>query len=75
MSAATRLREAREAAGLSARGLCIRAGVALGLAALIESGAKGMGHKSAHAFAEVLGVSSGWLLFGEGVKRPRKRAA
>jgi hypothetical protein len=49
--------------------------VSLGLAALIESGAKGMGHKSAHAFAEVLGVSSGWLLFGEGVKRPRRRAA
>lgn len=71
----TRLREEREAAGLSARALSLRAGLSQGLAALIESGTTKMGHRSAAALADALGVSASWLLFGQGPKRPRKRAA
>lgn len=71
---------------LSARELSNLSGLSFGLVALIESGVRDMGGRSAIALAETLGASIDWLLTGNGdaplesqvsdaVERARKRAA
>ena len=73
-SAGQRLRWARKAAGLSAGELGIRAARAMGrdapyAASAIrnqENGTNGIRPDMAAAYAGVLGVSPGWLLYGEG---------
>lgn len=67
MTPSERLTHARLlAADLSARELSILAGLSDGLVALIESGVRGIGGRSAVALSRVLGVSSDWLLAGIG---------
>lgn len=67
MTTSERLAHARLLADdLSARELSSLAGLSDGLVALIESGVRGIGGRSAVALGRVLGVSSDWLLAGIG---------
>lgn len=60
---AERLREAREAQGLSARALDARAGITVGHTALIESGQRvSPAMETVRKLAVALGVSLDWLV-------------
>lgn len=65
MTLAKRLEEARKVAGLSQEQLAELSGITQTGIAKIESG-KGAMPQSIDALSKVLGVSSAWLLFGEG---------
>lgn len=66
-----RLRRLREATGLSARAFDEKAGVAIGLAAMLESGARrGIRVATAKKYAAACGCDWLWLLEGTG-KPPR----
>lgn len=58
---------------MSARELSTLADLSPGLVALIESGARGFGQRSALALARTLGVSVEWLVEGRG-SPPTKRS-
>mgnify|MGYP000331820514 CR=1 FL=1 len=58
--------------GLTALELSQLAGLSHGYVALVESGERSLGHKSAIGLARALGVSIDWLLIGRGTEpRPK----
>ena len=70
-----RLREARERAGLSARALSLKAGLAPGHVGTIEGNPDtGPTLSTAAALAEALGVRLEWLASGSGPERVRRSA-
>lgn len=71
MNSGERLRQLRTLVDdLSARELSQLAGVSDGLVALIESGVREIGGRSAVGLSRVLGVSLDWLLVGSGEAPP-----
>lgn len=64
---ATRLREAREARGMSGRALCRLCGMTVGNVSTIESGrVAGIEVATVFRLADALGVRRCWLVTGEG---------
>lgn len=61
-----RLREARRAAGLSVDQVAQRAGYSASGVRAIENGQNGLRPDAAEKFAPVLGVTTAWLLTGDG---------
>lgn len=68
-SISSRLRRARQRAGLSARGLDILANLGRGHTALIESGERvNLETNTLRGLVSVLGISLDWLVNGEGLE-------
>lgn len=68
-----RLAEARAMAGLSARELSTRAGLARSIVSLFEAGKKGANAETVAKLADVLGVSMDWLYRGVGIQPSMRR--
>lgn len=68
----TRIRQAREMAGISARELDRLAGLSENHTSLLESVVRDVRTETAAAIARTLGVSLDWLVLGEG-KAPTER--
>lgn len=65
--AGQRLREARKSARISAEELARRVGSSASAVRNQENGTNGIPAPKAAEYAEVLGVSANWILFGDGV--------